>query len=379
MHEGKLQVLHVISGLGAGGAEHMLARLIAATPEIRHSVFSVSGAGALTPQIASSGGSLLGSAAGVSPRHRDFRLLASYCRRVKPEIIQGWMYHGNIAALYAKLLAPNAALLWNIRQQLPPPSIASVPTKILLKLHAKASGIPRAIIYNSVTAAESHESVGVRQASRVLLPNGFDVDLYHPDEAARRQTRDQLGLQENDVAIGLVARFDPWKNHAAFFRVARRLLSTWPNVKFILAGNGTEASNPEIQALIPPAVQPRLRLLGDRRDMPSLLPALDIACNVSLGEGFPNAVGEAMACGVPNVVTPVGSSKYLVSDCGLVADGVDEESIYSALDKMLSYSSSQRRALGARSRERIVSEFSIKSVARQYTHLYEKIRSGASI
>lgn len=367
-----MRVFHIISGLGPGGAEHMLLRLVAATPDISHAVFSLSGNGVLSDRLRMAGASLINE----EPSRGKFRDLAGLRSRISayaPDVIQGWMYHGNLAAQLVRSAAPTAAVLWNVRQSLTEWRLTKPTTRIAIRTLAFWSRAPDAIIYNANSAADDHEALGFQRDKRMILPNGFDTLLFKPDTINRQHIRAELGLSDEQLAIGLVARFDPWKNHAGFFQMAAQIADRHPEIVFVLAGKGMEWSNSSLAALIGGDLHGRVLLLGDRRDVPAINAALDIACNVSLGEGFPNAVGEAMACALPCVVTPVGASAHLIGDCGILAESPHSDDLVVAMTTMLGQSGATRAAMGAAARQRIVDCFSIEVVAQRYLSLYARV------
>ena len=350
----------------------MLWRLIAATPDVSHAVFSLSGAGVLSDRLRAAGASLINGEPDQS-RLRDLLGLRRQIADFEPDIIQGWMNHGNLAALLVRSAAAHAALLWNVRQSLTERRFSKPATRAVIKALAFRSQVPDAIIYNAESAANDHEAIGFARSKRIILPNGFDTTIFRPDAELRRIMRAELGFSADRLVVGLIARFDPWKNHEGFFEMAARVAKRHPTVSFVLAGKGVEWSNPALTALIGDDLRNRVSLLGDRRDIPAINSALDIACNVSHGEGFPNAVGEAMACGLPCVVTPAGASAEIVGDCGVVARSSKGDDLFSAMSAMLVETAQARAAMGAAARHRVVDQFSIKVVAQRYLTLYTQM------
>jgi glycosyltransferase involved in cell wall biosynthesis len=121
----------------------------------------------------------------------------------------------------------------------------------------------------------------------------------------------------------------------------------------------------------------RIILLGERDDIPQLFAALDLLALASCSEGFPNVLGEAMACGVPCVTTDVGDAARIVGDTGFVAPGGNDPAFAAALDRALSVSPSERKELGARARARIIETYSIDVVAERYAGLYHEVLARA--
>ena len=174
--------------------------------------------------------------------------------------------------------------------------------------------------------------------------------------------------------IGLIARFDPMKDHQTFFNAASLLLETHPSVHFILAGQDITGDNPGLHLLIGDfRNSPQFHLLGQRGDIPDILNALDIATSSSLSEGLPNTIGEAMATGVPCVVTDVGDSRVLVGDAGHVVPKNSPKLLARAWQKMIDAGPDHIRLLGGRARKRIEQHYNLDSSVRHYEKLYNDL------
>ncbi len=301
--------------------------------------------------------------------------LRSLVREFKPQIIQGWMYHGNmLASVAARLTSEPAALLWNIRQSVADVAAYGRKTAAVIRLGARLSRRPRAIIYNTMTGAQQHEALGYDASKRVVIPNGFDCAVFHPDEAARREVRTELGIPPDTVLVGLIARYHPMKNHLGFLTAAADVARAHPAVCFVLAGTGVSKENPDIATFVAQRqLQTRVFLLGERHDTAHLTASLDIACSASAwGEGFSNAIGEAMACGVPCVVTGVGDSPYIIGDTGITVSPGNPAELANAITRLIEAGAERRRQLGEAARQRVEREFSLPSVACRYEELYQK-------
>jgi glycosyltransferase involved in cell wall biosynthesis len=251
-------------------------------------------------------------------------------------------------------------------------------TRWVIRANAWLSARASAIVYNSHTSARQHEAFGFDASRAQIIPNGFDTQLFCPDVTARASVRREFGVGEDVVLIGLIARYHPMKDHQLFLRAAALLVQVCPGVRFLLAGLGMDAANPVLRSMIAESgVADRMCLLGERIDTPRLNAALDIACSASAwGEGFANAVGEAMSCGVPCVVTDVGDSMRIVDDTGIAVPARDAEALAGALKRLVSLGREGRLALGARARQRVIDEFSLGAVVRQYENLYEHVLAG---
>ena len=377
--------MHVITGLTTGGAETMLLKLLsAASGKMEHMVVSLGDEGTIGPRIAALGVPVhcLGLKRNAP---NPFRALAimPLARRIAPQLIQGWMYHGNLmASMAASALRksesrPKVPVLWNIRQTVYDLRRERWLTAKFIRLGARLSARSAAIIYNSQTSATQHEDLGYRAEKRVIIPNGFDCQVLRPDDAARKAVRAELGVAEDNILIGLVARYHPMKDHAGFLRAAAIVAQDHPQVRFALAGSGVIAKQSELaEELKQNGLHDRVTLLGERSDIPRLNNAFEISCSASAwGEGFSNSIGEAMACGVPCAVTDVGDSGYLVGATGLVVPPSEPQALANAIVRLIDMGSAGRRQLGAKARNRIEAEFSLSAIVERYENLYRNYSS----
>lgn len=370
-----MRVMHVITGLSTGGAETMLLKLLsAASGSMEHVVVSLGEEGTIGPRIAALGVPVhcLGLRRNAPNPFRALSILP-LARRIGPQLIQGWMYHGNLMASMAALaLRHKPPVLWNIRQTVYDLRRERWLTAKFIRLGARLSSRPAAIIYNSQTSATQHESLGYGAEKRVIIPNGFDCQLLRPDEAARKAVRTELGIADDTVLVGLVARYHPMKDHVGFLQAAAMIARSYPQTRFVLAGAGVSSTQPElVKAIQQNKLWDCVMLLGERSDIPRLNNAFDIGCSASAwGEGFSNSIGEAMACGVPCAVTDVGDSAYIVADTGLVSPPRAPEALAEAIAGLIEIGRSGRQQLGTKARQRIETEFSLPAIVRRYEGLY---------
>jgi glycosyltransferase involved in cell wall biosynthesis len=369
------RVLFVVTGLMTGGAEMMLWKLLSTfSGAIEPAVVSLLGPGRLSREI---------TALGVPVQHLDLRRpwmfpatawhIGKFLRRFNPHVIQGWMYHGNLAALAARsFCAGSPRLVWGIRQSLYDLRNEKRGTRWVIRLTARLSGRVDAIVYNSETARAQHEALGFSPPHSLVIDNGFDTELFRPDPTAYREVRKELGLAADTPLIGLIARSHPMKGHEVFLGAAAMLVERMPAVHFLLAGKNVTATNPVFASWAAmPVLAGRLHLLGERRDVARLTAALDIASSSSSwGEAFPNALGEAMSCAVPCVATNVGDVPRIVGDTGIVVPAGDAQALALAWERLLSGPPQARIALGEAARRRVQENFALQRVAAQYQRLY---------
>jgi len=373
-----IHLTHIITGLDTGGAEMMLYKLLrAGSGTTEPWVVSLMDDGTLGSRIRELGVPLttLNLRAG-RPTLRAARQLRRHFSQVGPAVVQGWMYHGNLAAVVAMLgNGPRCPMVWNITHTLYDIKHERRLTRCVIRLNAMLSGRPAAIVFDSHTSLRQHVAFGFDSERSRVIPNGFELDRFRPDPDILERVRRELGFDSSTVLIGLIARFHPMKDHATFLRAAARLVPRSPKARFVLAGRGVEPGNKELASEIDRLhLWQHVKLLGEHPDTAQLLPALDVACLSSAwGDAFPNIVGEAMACGVPCVVTNVGDSAMIVGDTGRVVPPRDPDALAGALETLLAMEGASRRSLGLAARERVRTHFAMPNIVHQYDALYAEM------
>jgi len=251
-------------------------------------------------------------------------------------------------------------------------------SSLVLRSLIPLSHLPDIVLTNSESGRRFHEELGYRPRKWLCLPNPLDVEHFKPDVEARRALRHDLSLSEDAFLLGLVARYDPMKDHANFVAAAGLLSESNPNLHYVLAGHGVDANNLELKRVIAAtAADRRFHLLGERPDVSKVLAGLDVVCSSSYGEGCPTVIGEAMASGVPCVVTNVGDSALLVDGTGRVVPPGNPVKLAEACRELLDMRPTERRRLGESARDRIVRKSSLPIVVGQYQRLYEELAGPA--
>jgi glycosyltransferase involved in cell wall biosynthesis len=375
-----MRVLHIISNLTTGGAEMMLYKILHTMNRERFEsvVISLMDEGRFGKALKKAGLEVhtLGMKAGKPSVKAVWRLL-HLIRSINPDIIQGWMPHGNLAASLSRVfLGKQVPVIWNIRHALYNIQHEKKGTAKVIKVGAMLSKRTAKIIYNSRVSAQQHQAFGYSASQTVIIPNGFDTQQFQPSQTAREKLRKTLQVPEDTFLIGLIARYHPVKDHANFLNAAARLVKAREDVQFVLAGRDVELSNPLIAELVQrQKLADRVHMLGERQDISDLTAGLDIATSSSYTESLPNTVGEAMACGVPCVVTDVGDSAWLVGETGKVVPPRDSEALAQAWMALMAMGTEQRKHLGEAARKRVMDNLSLTTITRQYERLYEQTRA----
>ena len=374
-----MKILYIISGLPTGGAEMMLYKLLSVIDRdiFEPVVISLTDYGSLGNNIKNLNIPVykMEMKAGFPNPYKVWGFI-KLIRKIKPELIQGWMYHGNLAALLAKWVLPNRVfLLWNIRHTPDDLKKEKRLTALVIRLGAKFSSHPDRIIYNSNVSEQKHELLGYDNKNKSIIPNGFNCEQFKPFNNAKSKLRHSLGLKKDTLLIGLVARYHIMKDHITFLHSAGKLNKTYPEIHFVLVGQDVDKNNHFLIKLIEDLkITKNVHLLGKRMDVDEITAGLDIACSSSSwGESFSNAIGEAMACGIPCIVTDVGDSVWIVGETGIVVKPGDRKAFTGAMITLIKMSFEERLRLGKLARNRIIKLFSLDPVVKQYEDMYQNL------
>jgi len=375
--ESRARILHVITDLELGGAETKLCKLLGAADRSRFSaaIVSLRSGGELQKQIDDLAVpvfnlGVMGSLPGPLSIWRLLRAVWQF----DPDLIHGWMCHGNLAAQVAASFARRKpSVLWSVHQSLYGFEYDKWTTASVIRFCARLSDLPVRIIYPSELSAAQHEAVGYDTRKRIVLDYGFDSETFRPSQQWRREIRSELGIANDTPLIGLVARYHPTKDHQTFLRAAALITKVFPQTQFILCGTHIDDRNQRLGALVCELVH----LLGERRDVPRIMAALDIAASSSRAEGFPNVVGEAMSAGLPCVATNVSNVTTIIADTGRIVPAKDPVALAVALQELIAISPERRRALGAAARARIIERYSLELSVGRYEQVYENVLAEA--
>lgn len=377
-----LRICHLITTLDVGGAQQALCRLVERMDRARFAseVVSLVEPGVLAERLRALDVPVrgLGMARGQPSPAGVWRLTAHLARSA-PALLQTWLYHADLAGLLAGRLARVPHIVWNVRAADMDMSQYGRLSGLTRRACAWLSPAPDAVVVNSEAGLRHHDRLGYRPRRWVLIPNGIDTTAFEPDAELGTRVRAELGFGRDELVVGLVARVDPMKGHATFVQAAERLGEALPCVRFLLVGDGTGEgdSGPLQERLARSPVRPHVVGLGRRLDVARLMTAMDLVTQTSpFGEGFPNAIAEAMACGVPCVVTDVGDAAALVGETGVVVAPGDVDGLVAAWRRLLAEPPAERHARGLRARARIEARFDLAATVGRYERLYEHLVSG---
>ena len=382
-----IEVMHVITSLDVGGAETMLARLVAGDTAgpVSHSVVSLKPGGVLRPRVEGAGipvcdvgiGSRRGALVGLGR-------LAGRIRTTRPAVVHSWLYHADLVATLALALSGRwsaTRLVWGVRCSDMDMRRYSPSTRYILKLLRHLSSKTDLVLCNSDAGRAVHERLGYHPPRWQVVPNGVDVGRFRPRPDERAAIRAELGLDDKSFVVGMCARVDPMKDHDNFVAAAATFAETAPEARFVLVGSRTDQPGSALhRAITASGTAGRFVRLGQRQDMERVCAAFDVATLCSAyGEGFPNVLAEAMACGVPCVATDVGDSASIIGDTGFVVAPRDAAALSAAWDRLRRESRDHRAKRGAAARRRVASRYALTTMIEAYRTLYsECVLSGGA-
>lgn len=301
-------------------------------------------------------------------------------RLIKKDRIQVlYAFQGHTARLISWLAVssvPGAKIVWGVQGSTPERRPGDYRQKQSPSLYVNKWVSPYVplMISNSFEGLASRRRLGYRCKSEIVINNGIHTDKFRPDPSAREIVRREWGIPGDSPLIGIAARLSPVKGHADFLKAASLLLRERGDARFVCIGGGDERYGNELKLLGRDFGLGDLILwAGVREDMPSVLNALDVLCSSSHSEGFPNVIGEAMACGVPCVVTDAGDSALIVGDLGIVVPPGDPAALAQGLGGMLDLLPKVRRD---DLRRRIEENFTLEKMIGETEKALEEMLNG---
>ena len=376
-------VLHVISGLGPGGAETVLYRLTTHSSQFEHQVISLGGPDWYSTRLEANGikvwhiqaDSVLSAVPGAI---KLFMLM----RQLRPDLVQGWMYRGNfIAGLCGR--AAGRPVLWNIRAStLGPLRLGS---RMLARIGGRlARWIPEYVVNCSEESAALHASLGYGAAQGSVIANGYDPKIFFPDDRASSALRASLGVDPKTFLIGAIGRWHAQKGLPELLKSLRIVADRGVPARLMMIGRGLNEANSELKRLIERSgCVDLVMLLGERSDIPDVARVPDLHVLASIGtEGFPNVVAETMLSGTPNVVTDVGDAALIVGDTGWIVEPRDAVALADAVEaayREWSGSNAEWKARREGARQRVIDNFGLDRMVDRYEEVWRNVTAAQAL
>jgi len=279
---------------------------------------------------------------------------------LQPDLIYSFLGEMNLFSLWCK--PKRSKVVWGFRaSNMDLRQYGKVP-QFLFWLQKRLSIKVDKIIANSYASIEFHKKNGFDMSRSVVIHNGIDTQRFQRDNKERDDFRKKYNLNEQDVAIGIVARIDYMKGYTIFAETAKRLLKKYDNVKFFSIGDGDKNIKKECEEILGGYNGTHFIWLGKQSSVEDFYSGFDIASSSSFGEGFSNSIAEAMSCSLPCVVTNVGDSRIIVGECGEVVAPNSVDAFCEGVERLLE---KNLETLGKCSRRRITENFSVETMVKK--------------
>ncbi len=372
------RILHLIVDLEIGGAELMLKRLLETqkkNPCFYNIVVSLTSLGPIGKQLQLNGievhsfemNSIL-----MTPL--VILKLNKLIKKSSVDLVQTWMYHADLIGGLAAKISRTCPVIWGVRSTKIPQGFFNG-TYWLIRICASFSNwLPNKIVCCAEASRREHELLGYISNKMVVISNGYNFSFFDNQRNSRSKARSKIGYSDGDVVIGTVGRFDPLKDFNNFILAAEKLSNNFAHAKFLMIGRNVDWSNLQLSDWIKSkGLEDKFTLLGEKLDVPFYLSAMDIYCMSSVSEGFPNSVVEAMAMGLPCVVTKAGDVNRIIHDKSFVVPVSDSSALSKALLGLCRMKPKNRQLIGESNSKKVRLEFEINNISKQYETLYKNI------
>ena len=370
-----MRILHIITALGDGGAEHTLYKICKYDKINEHLVISLKGPGKYYQLL---------KKLGINVHYLNIKFysinkffsLVRLINIIKPNIVQTWLIHADFLGGIAAKLIGIKNIIWNIRYTKIKFGKSKLTSVIIVKILSYLSFlIPSSIVVVSKKAKKIYKMEGYDQKKFVYIPNGYDISILKSSKSQRKNFRDKINIKKKTILIGNVARYDPKKDHANLLKALALLKLKNKNFLCILAGSRVNKNNIELNYLIKKLkLSDKVKLLGHNNNISQIMNGIDIYIqSSSYGEGFPNVVAEAMSCGTPSIVTDVGDAPYIVNKIGWVVPPNDENKLARTIESITKQIGTKKwKKISNDGRLRIKQKFDIKQMITSYNKLWIK-------
>lgn len=359
-----IRIVHIITGLGSGGAENMLYKLLKYSDKEKfyHEVISLIDEGILGEKIINEGIKI--HILNISKSNFFVSLLKARKICEDFDIVNTWLYHADFLGYIISKILLNKKLIWNIRHSNLDKGVNKKRTLFIVKINSFLSEKVNSITYNSHKALETHFSFGYKNKNNIVIPNGFELYKFKYDANKRETIRKEFCINDECKVLITVGRWDVQKDYHTLIKSLNEVKKKYSNFKIIMVGTKLDKNNSELESLINKYdLNENMILLGQRNNVNELLSVADCYISSSIGESFSNSIGEAMACELSCIVTDVGDSKYIVGETGVVVPAGDYLELAS---KIYEFCLKQKNVKNIKGRERIIEKYSIESKVMEF-------------
>lgn len=366
----QVKILHIISGLGNGGAEKNLFKIATCSnkEQFKHIIVSLKDYGWYGEELIKNDIKVYE----LNINKSIFNLLNLFkiIKENNPEIIQTWMYHANFfGGIIAKLSKKNN-IIWSIRST----KAHGIIIKLLNFFNIFLSHfIPKKILYCSNSAMKYKASIGYNKNKAVVIHNGYDILRYRFREYQRKELRNYYNIKDNSIILGNFSRFNKVKDQLGLLKALKLVVTFNKDVKLFIIGTDVDTNNNLKKFINNNNLNNFVTLLPGVRNIENYYSLIDLYVLSSIDESCPNVLAEAMASNAICVSTDVGDAKYILGDFGYVVRKKDYKAMSNEILKVANLNHKKKEELKINARNRIANNFSMGNMIKSYESLYKKI------
>lgn len=290
----------------------------------------------------------------------------SEIKNERPSILQSFLFYDNTLATIAGLMSPRTTVITGVR------AVPDNPSTFRNYIRHVSCRLADHIVSNSEAGAKFILDYGVPPERVSVVRNGRNIDVYRSGESTP-ELRRSLGIPRDVPVVGTVGRLVERKGHYDLLKAWPAILNEYPDAHLLIVGEGPERDGLETIAG-ELSIQDSIHLPGTQDNIPDMLDLMDVFVFPSHFEGLPGALIEAMIAGLPIIATPVDGNSELIDDeiTGLFVPVKDDKKISEYVVNLLSDPETRNR-LGTAANEQAKEEFSIKTMATEFSNLYDEL------
>ena len=367
------KIVHIISGLKSGGAERSLFNICNSniSDYFIQSVICLGDKAIYGDKLEELGVEVYYLNFKNSNKLYAFLNFKNIIKKISPDIIQGWMTHGNFASVIAYfILSGRPSLFWNIRQTVYKLKHEYILTRFLFLINILLSRLPNGIISNANISIKQLIKFGYKNDSFILIPNGFDTNYWKPDHNLRQIERNKLKFNDNDFVLGYVGRYHPMKNIKLLLESFHKISQQNSKIKLVIVGQNLNNYNINEKSIIDMIPQNQILIIDNTEDVKKYYNIFDLLILCSAwGEGFPNVLGEAMSSELCCISTPVGDTPDILEDVGYLVPLDDVDLIIEKVKNCMD-NPEELNKLGRKARIKILNQYSMEKTINTYLNIY---------